>query len=69
MDYKFWLMFVNWCVMAYIAFTNIKKNKTLRRERSELLHKNCNLHDEVHRLRVKCGEIPVTCYIVGDMNE
>ena len=69
MNYGFWLMFANWCIMAYIAFTNMKKNKALRQERSELLHKNCDLQDEIHHLRVKYGEIPVACYIVGDMNE
>ena len=69
MNYEFWLMFANWCIAAYIAFTNIKKNKTLRQERSELLRKNCDLQDEIHHLRVKYGEIPVACYIVGDMNE
>ena len=69
MNYAFWLMFANWCIMAYVAFTNIKENKILRQEQSELLRKNCDLQDEVHHLQIKYGEIPVTCYIVGDMNE
>ena len=69
MNYAFWLMFANQCITAYVAFTNMKENKTLRQERSELLRKNCDLQDEIHHLRVKYGEIPVTCYIVGDTNE
>ena len=69
MNYAFWLMFANWCITAYVVFTNMKENKTLRQERSELFRKNCDLQDEVHHLRVKYGEIPVTCYVVGDTNE
>ena len=69
MDYGFWMMFVNWCIIAYVAFTNLKKNKALRQERRELLHKICDLQGEIHRLRVKYGEIPVACYVVGDVNE
>ena len=69
MNYAFWLMFANWCITAYVVFTNMKENKTLRQERSELFRKNCDLQDEVYHLRVKYGEIPVTCYVVGDTNE
>ena len=77
MNTSFWIMFALWAIMAYSAYSDRKENKTLRQERSELLKKNCDLRDEVHHLKVKYGEIPVTSWImtettiqkVGGINE
>lgn len=77
MSIHFWIMFACWFIMSCIAHSNIKENKVLRQERSELLKKNCDLRDEIHHLKVKYGEIPVTSWImtettiqkVGGINE
>ena len=77
MDANFWGMFALWAIMAYAAYTNGKENKTLRQERRELFKKNCDLQDEIYRLKVKYGEIPAANWImtkttikkVGGINE
>lgn len=68
MSNEFWIMFANFCIMSYIAFSNMKEKNALRKERSELLKKNCDLRDEVHHLKVKYGELPVPSWVMTETN-
>lgn len=66
MNTAFWLMFANFCILACINFSTTREKNALRKERGELLKKNCDLQDEIHHLKVKYGELPMTCWIVQE---